>query len=248
VLGKEFKTLVYVELAGGLDGAAVFVNVKNEDEVNLWCSKRPALSAAEYCECAEMGTEGCRKYSLLDGSSTRRSGIVKVARLPNTDEYLGMTDLVGGGDTGWLALWNERKMAVVPGLGRKDHGRSHFEVKDAAAKGVSVDLEKETSNGWLAKSVFGNNNLFCAPGQPCPPPPEWQAPPNVDGISLANAAAGPNALEAARSIAKESSFNHLTGKKKNESSFKHMAGNKTVIHSLMFMKLYLSDYYETRKS
>ena len=113
-----------------------------------------------------------------------------------------------------MSLWNEGKMAVVPGLGRKDHGRSHFEVKDAAAKGVSVELERETSNGWLAKSIFGYNNLFCTPGQdPCPPLPEWQAPPNVDGISLGNAAAGPNALEASRSIAKEGSFNHMTGLK-----------------------------------
>ena len=33
--GSEYKTLVYIELAGGLDGAAVFVNVKNEEEVLL---------------------------------------------------------------------------------------------------------------------------------------------------------------------------------------------------------------------
>jgi len=36
--GSEYKTLIYIELAGGLDGAAVFVNVKNEDEVLIWCS------------------------------------------------------------------------------------------------------------------------------------------------------------------------------------------------------------------
>jgi len=34
--GNEFKTLVYIELAGGLDGAAAFVNVKNAEEVHLW--------------------------------------------------------------------------------------------------------------------------------------------------------------------------------------------------------------------
>ena len=85
---------------------------------------------------------------------------------------------------------------------------------DVSVVDLTVELEKETSNGWLAKSIFGYNNLFCTPGQnPCPPPPDWQAPPNVDGISLANAAAGPNAMEASRSIANERTFNHMTGLK-----------------------------------
>ena len=216
--GNEYKTLVYIELAGGLDGAAAFLNVKNMQEVHLWCSKRPTLSAEEYCECSEQGTDGsCSQFVLKDGASSRRSQQAKVTRLEHTDGFLAMTDMIGEGETGWLKLWNAGKMAVVPGVGRRDHGRSHFEVKDAAAKGVSIEKEKETSNGWLAKSIFGYNNLFCKPGQdPCPPPADWQAPPNVDGISLANAAAGPNALETSHAIAKERSFNHMSGLKNVE--------------------------------
>merc|ERR1719199_756371 len=62
--GREFKTLVYIELKGAWDGASGFVNVKNEAEVHLWCSKRPTLSASEYCEClrASIADGTCSKY------------------------------------------------------------------------------------------------------------------------------------------------------------------------------------------
>ena len=132
----------------------------------------------------------------------------KIFELSSTDGHLAMTDLIG---SGWAALWQQGKMAVVPGVGRIDHGRSHFEVQDAAAKGVSVEKEKETQNGWLAKSIFGYNNLYCRPGETECPTPETFGPPNLDGISLANSAAGPNAMLASRSIMRERSFNHMTG-------------------------------------
>lgn len=59
-----------------------------------------------------------------------------------------------GSVKGWLDLWNEKKMAVVPGVARYDHGRSHFKVKDSAAKGVSVNKEAYTKHGWLAKAIY----------------------------------------------------------------------------------------------
>ena len=155
--GNEFKTLVYIELKGAWDGASGFVNVKNENEVHLWCSKRPTLSALDYCECVTTETGICTKYKLKTGSEQ------KVFELQNTDGHLAMTDLFASGTTGWLQLWNDTDMAVVPGVGRYDHARSHFEVKDAAAKGVSVEEEKHTSNGWLGKSIFGEKKeqVFC---------------------------------------------------------------------------------------
>ena len=48
--GEEFKTLVYVELKGGWDGATGFVNIKDEQEIHLWCVKRGHLTEA-YCNC-----------------------------------------------------------------------------------------------------------------------------------------------------------------------------------------------------
>jgi uncharacterized protein (DUF1501 family) len=211
--GSEFETLVYIELQGGLDGAAAVVNVGNQDELDLWCSKRPTL-AAEYCECLATSAGVCTQWGIKDGSGSatgRRSLEQKMFRLPHTDGHLAMTDMLAGGDTGWKALWDSGKMAVVPGVGRDDHGRSHFEVKDAAAKGVSVEKEGETFNGWLAKSIFGYNNLYCRPNETVCPPPRTFGPPVVDGISLAAAAAGPNALEASHSIANEPTFNHMSG-------------------------------------
>ena len=71
-------------------------------------------------------------------------------------------------------------------------------------------------SGWLSKSIFGYNNLYCKPHEPCPPPADVVAPPNVDGISLAGAAAGANALEASRPVLKHRTFNHLTGIKSVE--------------------------------
>ncbi len=50
--GTEFKTLVYVELKGGWDGATGFVNIKDDQEIHLWCEKRRHLTAA-YCKCNE---------------------------------------------------------------------------------------------------------------------------------------------------------------------------------------------------
>jgi len=147
--GNEFKTLVYIELKGAWDGASGFVNVRDENEIHLWCSKRPTLSAVDYCDCVSTEAGICTKYELKTGSEK------KVFELQNTDGHLAMTDLFASGTTGWLQLWDDRDMAVVPGVGRYDHARSHFEVKDAAAKGVSVEEEKHTSNGWLGKSIFG---------------------------------------------------------------------------------------------
>eukprot|EP00854_Cymbomonas_tetramitiformis_P017204 gene17204-20466_t len=158
--GNQFKTLIYLELKGAWDSAAAFVNVKTEEDVHLWCSKRPTLSGARYCECAEPGT---------------------------------------GSD-------------VVPGVGRYDHQRSHFEVKDAAAKGVSTAEEKSTRHGWLTKSIHAFNNLYCQWGES---EADCHKTANrtrmVDGISLMKAAAGPNALEMSDTSISGGSFLHITG-------------------------------------
>ena len=204
--GNEFKTLVYVELKGAWDGASGFVNIKNPNEIHLWCSKRPTLSE-EYCSCSS-NDNPCSQFVLKTGTDK------KVFDLKNTDGYLGMTDLLASGATSWLPLWDAGKMAVVPGVGRADHGRSHFLVKDAAAKGVSIDLEQSTNNGWLAKAIFAYNNLYCKAGQvQCPPTTVASTPSMVDGISFAQAAAGPNALEASEAIASHGTFFHFTGVK-----------------------------------
>ena len=50
--GAEFKTLVYVELNGGLDSAAVMVNVKNPQEVHLWCVYTCVCVCVCVCVCA----------------------------------------------------------------------------------------------------------------------------------------------------------------------------------------------------
>lgn len=104
-------------------------------------------------------------------------------------------------------------------------------MKDAAAKGVSVEKEKVTSHGWLAKSIFAYNNLYCEPGVAVCPPPEADDELDssgdeedgvaldlgkgrmVDGISLGNAAAGPNALEVSDSSIDFRTFNHISGVK-----------------------------------
>jgi len=90
-------------------------------------------------------------YSQLKMAGTgRRAGADdKVFPLSNTENYLAMTDLLASGETSWLQLWEEGKMALVPGVGRWDHSRSHFEVKDAAAKGVSIQKEPDTMNGEM---------------------------------------------------------------------------------------------------
>ena len=213
--GAEFKSLVYIELKGAWDSASGFISVKDQEEVHLWCSKRPSLSADEYCDCTSSNAGVCENYVLKMGSDAR------VFPLNNTGGLLAMTDLLASGNTGWLSLWTDGKMSLVPGVGRFDHARSHFEVKDAAAKGVSVEEEKHTSNGWLAKSIFGYNNLFCSAAETsagnCPPAPGVQ-PTMVDAISLAQAAAGPNALEmsdtvASIDLAQGLAVSHITGVK-----------------------------------
>ena len=175
---------------------------QDEDEIHLWCSKRPTLSAEEYCHCDVcQDCEKCARYVL---------NWEKIFKMDGTEGRLAMTDLLWSGDTGWKDLWEERKMSVVAGVGREDHFRSHFLVKDAAAKGVSVPKEESTSNGWLSKSIFAYNNLYCKPNEnPCPSPAS--EPKMVDGISLAQAAAGPHALEVSRQIAATQTFTHLTG-------------------------------------
>jgi len=63
--GNEFQTLVYIELEGGLDGAATILNVKTQEEIDLWCAKRPTLSV-EYCQCATLSTDGsCSHHQVL---------------------------------------------------------------------------------------------------------------------------------------------------------------------------------------
>jgi hypothetical protein len=65
--GNEFKTLVYVELKGGWDGATGFVNVKDDQEIHLWCEKRGPLTRA-YCKCeTELAPDDdakCHKFVL----------------------------------------------------------------------------------------------------------------------------------------------------------------------------------------
>lgn len=223
--GAEFKTLVYIELKGAWDSASGFLNHKTDTEVHLWCAKRPTLSASDYCECAEMVANVCEKYVLRSGAQAR------VFPMDNTGGYLAMTDLLASGDTGWLSLWNSGKMSIVPGVGRRDHARSHFEVKDAAAKGVSVEEEKHTTNGWLAKSIFAYKNLYCGPGSDCPSGPGSQPPmAMVDAISLAQAAAGPNALEMSEAVgsikrAQGSSVAHMTGVKSVDAVLEAMGAN-----------------------
>eukprot|EP00854_Cymbomonas_tetramitiformis_P013728 gene13728-16224_t len=229
--GEEFKTLIYLELKGGWDSAAVFVNVKSEEEIHLWCSKRPTLSAAQYCECLETGTEiddntgqeneVCGRYALLTHSAVdelnaglpSESHKKKLYPMTNTEDHLAMTDLLAGeSSTSWLTLWDSGDMAVVPGVGRFDHERSHFEVKDAAAKGVSTTEEPTTRHGWLAKSIFAFNSLYCQWGES---EADCHKTANrtrmVDGISLVNSAAGPNALEVSDSSISGSSFLHISG-------------------------------------
>ena len=216
--GQEFKTLVYIELKGAWDGASGFVNIKDEEEIHLWCSKRPTLSAAEYCECSDNSLEegeACPKYVLkrepgpvLPGEDCWQN----IFAMRDTGNHLAMTDLLACGDTGWMPLWNSGKMSIVPGVGRRDQKRSHFLVKDAAAKGVRVQLEQSTRNGWLGKSIFAYNNLYCKPDEvPCPPDPTLELEPTVDGISFAQAAAGPDALMVSQAIAQTGTFNHLSG-------------------------------------
>jgi len=93
-LGAEFKTMVYIELQGGLDGAAAMLNVKNADEEDLWCRKRPTLTQ-EYCECGEWAGGECRR---------RRAKDTKVSRLSDTESSLAMTDLLASGSDGWLQV------------------------------------------------------------------------------------------------------------------------------------------------
>eukprot|EP00854_Cymbomonas_tetramitiformis_P003337 gene3337-4195_t len=229
--GNEFKTLIYIELKGGLDSAAAFVNVKTEEEIHLWCSKRPTLSAEEHCECLETGaevdeqtgteSEVCTRYALLDHHKVDELNEdlaedeqkKKVYPMQNTEGYLAMTHFLAGcNSTSWLPLWDGADMAVAPGVGRYDHQRSHFEVKDAAAKGVSTEEEPSTRHGWLAKSIFAFNSLYCQRGEPeadCHKSTNRSR--MVDGISLMNTAAGPNALEVSDSSISGSSFLHVTG-------------------------------------
>eukprot|EP00391_Amoebophrya_sp_Ameob2_P002597 CAMPEP_0179009312 /NCGR_PEP_ID=MMETSP0795-20121207/16205_1 /TAXON_ID=88552 /ORGANISM="Amoebophrya sp., Strain Ameob2" /LENGTH=1536 /DNA_ID=CAMNT_0020704501 /DNA_START=63 /DNA_END=4673 /DNA_ORIENTATION=- len=202
--GSEWKTLVYIEQKGGVDGAAMFLNTADSAEQHVWCEKRPTLAAESACECIE-GTPhppakhaDCTKWKVAANA---------VHPLAGTGGMLAMTDLIGGSETGWIKLWNEHKMAVVPGIGRFDHGRSHFEVKDAAAKGVSVEKEKTTTHGWLAKAIFAYNNLYVHPFGSAK-----QLEPNApDAISLANAAAGPNALEVSDDSISYKTYQHISG-------------------------------------
>lgn len=61
---------------------------------------------------------------------------------PSAGDKLAMTGLFAHGSDSLLKLWVDGDMSIGPGFGRMDHGRSHFLVKDAAAKGVSVSQEK----------------------------------------------------------------------------------------------------------
>lgn len=137
----------------------------------------------------------------------------KLYPMSNTEGHLAMTDLLAGeSSTSWMTLWESGDMAVVPGVGRFDHQRSHFEVKDAAAKGVSTTEEPTTRHGWLAKSIFAFNSLYCQWGES---EEDCHKTANrtrmVDGISLMNSAAGPNALEVSDSSISGSSFLHISG-------------------------------------
>ncbi|CAD7938576.1 unnamed protein product [Amoebophrya sp. A120] len=210
--GAEWKTMVYIELKGGVDGAAMFVNVNNPEEVNLWCGKRPTLSGENYCTClapsSTAAAQDCTSWQLRRGP-TGNADDRYVSDMAGTAGQLAMTDVLGGGSKGWMQLWNENKMSIVAGVGRYDHGRSHFEVKDAAAKGVSVAKEAETTHGWLAKSIFAYNNLYTHP----PDSAKAKDPALPDGISLANAAAGPNALEVSDDSISHTTFQHISGVK-----------------------------------
>ena len=125
-----------------------------------------------------------------------------------------MTDLLACGDDGLMSLWNEGLMSVVPGIARRDGYRSHFKVKDAAAKGVSVMEEKTTRNGWLGKAIFASNNLYCSQEETVAsncPPPDGAPKDTVDGISFAQAAAGPDALMVSQKILETGTYIHLSG-------------------------------------
>jgi hypothetical protein len=131
-------------------------------------------------------------------------------------EYLAMTDLLACGEDGLMSLWNEGLMSVVPGIARRDGFRSHFRVKDAAAKGVSVQEEQTTRNGWLGKAIFAANNLYCTREETAAGdcPPAHPGPKDtVDGISFAQAAAGPDALMVSHKILQTGTYIHLSGQK-----------------------------------
>ena len=222
-------------MKGGVDSLAMFMNTESSVEVHQWCSKRPTLAASRYCNCAtaqpddEEGNPGaCSLYT------AKPEHVLPMGA--STGNRLSMHSIIGNGTgnvKGWYDLWKEGKMSILPGVGRWDHGRSHFLVKDAAAKGVSVGLESVYKHGWLAQALFANNILYCAKGQEegcvgqsatAYADAKFESIKQgagdseiaktlsvVDGISLANAAAGPNAMEITDGSIDFKNFNHISG-------------------------------------
>lgn len=70
--GNEFKTLITIELKGGLDASMGFVNIdpNANDEQGLWCGKRPTLSGARYegLWCGKRPTLSGERYGFVAGS------------------------------------------------------------------------------------------------------------------------------------------------------------------------------------
>lgn len=151
-----------------------------------------------------------------------------------------MTGLYAGGKDSLLEPWYAGEMAVLVGAGRKDHGRSHFLVKDAAAKGVSTAMEKYTRHGWLSFSLYARNALYCQKDEriksgttrECESTnadvrnangtvKEWETR-RIDGISFGDTAAGPNALQINDNSVNKELYYHVTGLKDEETILKYL--------------------------
>eukprot|EP00392_Amoebophrya_sp_AT5.2_P007706 g7721.t1 len=208
--GQEFKTLVYIEQQGAVDGASMFVNVADADQIHTHCYAGAFLDTSVTPNVCTSKWRYFTDAEIAQDTSTRK----KIHPMNATESHLAMTHFLGDGASGWINLWNEGSMSVVTGIARYDHARSHFEVKDAAAKGVSVKLEKATSHGWLAKAVFAANNIYCREGEAVPCDGINHLMP--DGVSLAQSAAGPNALEVSDASITYQTYRHVTGIKSTD--------------------------------
>lgn len=132
---NAYDGLVMIELAGGHDTAHVMPRLDDES-FNEWVEKRPTLSEP-YRQLTE------------DGRWTHNPKKVKAV----VDGKLGLTDLL---KPLW-PLWDEELCGIVAGVGRPDHGRSHFNAKQAAANAVVVGEHSFAKPGWMAQTMHENS-------------------------------------------------------------------------------------------